>query len=639
MKCIRTTKLNKKVDIIRHKDDFEPITVIDFFKETVEKFPNTNALVNFSENKHFISYQIYQTYVEKIAKIFIKLGLERHGVVAILAWNSSEWVISALGAIHSGGIVTGIYTTNSSEACQYILESSKAQILIVEDSKQLQKINEIKTDLPFLKYIIQIKNSNYLNPENLILDWNELLQIDTSDVEEEYEKRLKEITPNECCALIYTSGTSGFPKAAMLSHDNLIWNAKKGVETMKVAEIGNENLMSYLPLSHLAAFMSDIFIAIQCAATVHFIDLKTLKTSLVEALKEIQPTVFIGVPRVYEKIEEKINEKLQEQNFLKKKLFFWCQNFMLNSYFNPENSTSSIKYKLAQFIITQVKEALGFQHCKIFITGSAPMSETTKKFFISLNMAIYEAYGMTESSTVHTLTSHEIQIYSLNTVGRSLQFAETKIIKNKSDEEGEICIKGRHVFMGYLNNIEKTFETIDTDGWLHTGDIGNIENDLLYVTGRLKEILITSGGENIPAVRIENLVKNECNAISNAVLIGDKRKFLSILLTLKTEIDKEEIPSDELSSETCKWLKLNDLNFTKMSQVYKARNDQKLIDAFQNVIDRVNEKAIANPQKIQKFAILPQDFSIASDELTPTMKVKRFFVVEKYKDVIEKFYE
>jgi long-chain-fatty-acid--CoA ligase ACSBG len=266
------------------------------------------------------------------------------------------------------------------------------------------------------------------------------------------------------------------------------------------------------------------------------------------------------------------------------------------------------------------------------------MSIETKKFFISLSMPIYEAYGMTESSTVHCLTSHQTQIQSLESVGICLHGTETKVINIDENGDGEICIRGRHVFMGYLNDVQQTLETIDDEGWLHTGDIGRIDgNGLIYLTGRKKEMIITSGGENIPKTRIENLVKQVCPAISNAFLVGDKRKFLTILLTLKTEIDDNFKPQDELASETMKWLNLNSLNFTKLSDMLSSK-DEKISKAFQHVIDRVNSQALSNPQRIQKFTILPNDFTVATGELTPTLKVKRHFVLEKYRNIIDEFY-
>lgn len=493
-------------------------------------------------------------------------------------------------------------------------------------------------DLPHLKHIIQLSELNINVIECGILNWHELMRLDTSDVENEYESRLNNVRPNKCCAVMYTSGTTGFPKGVMMSHDSLLWNVKKSLRTLNLTN-SNEIFMSYLPMAHLTAFYVDIFIAITTASTVYFTDVTTLKNSLIPTLQEIRPTVFIGVPRIYEKIEEKLSDKMRKLNFIKQKILSWSRSVITENYFTP-NSTS-LKCHVANYIvIRRIKEALGLQQCRLMFVGSAPLRRDTKIFFISLNMPITEAYGMTETSSVHSVTSREIQVQSLDTVGRCLDGAETKIINQLDDTgNGEICIRGRHVFMGYLNNMESTMAAVDDDGWLHTGDIGRIdENGLIYVTGRLKEMIITSGGENIPKARIENLVKDECAAVSNAFLVGDKRKFVTVLLTLKCRTDENGQFSDDLADETVKWLKEWNCNYSKLSHV-SGSIDEELERAFQNVIDRVNEQALSNPQKIQKFAILPNEFSTATGELTTTLKLKRHFVLEKYEEVIENFYK
>lgn len=291
---------------------------------------------------------------------------------------------------------------------------------------------------------------------------------------------------------------------------------------------------------------------------------------------------------------------------------------------------------MAKHVLSKVKQALGFQRCRTFFTGAAPLNEETKKYFLSLDMFIYEGYGMSES-TIHTLTTMETP--SFNTVGKSLPGTLTKIINVNEDGHGEICMKGRHVFMGYINEPEKTAETIDDERWLHSGDLGYIDDDgYIYITGRIKELIITAGGENIPYIKIENEVKNECNAISNAVLVGDQKKFLTMLLTLKTEMNEDGSPRDELAPETVSWLDSIGLNHKKLSDVLSNQVDEKVMKAIEELINRANSKAISNAQKVQKFAILPHDFTISTGELTPTMKLKRNVVLGKYKEIINKLY-
>jgi long-chain-fatty-acid--CoA ligase ACSBG len=266
------------------------------------------------------------------------------------------------------------------------------------------------------------------------------------------------------------------------------------------------------------------------------------------------------------------------------------------------------------------------------------MSVDTKKYFMSLDMPIVEAFGMSESTGGHSMGA--VHDPTFESIGRNAPGTQTKIINVDEKGHGEICLRGRHIFMGYINELDKTLEAIDDDGWLHTGDIGYIDNDgYIFITGRLKEILITAGGENIPPVHIENLVKGECPAISNALLIGDKKKFLSILITLKTEMDEEGGPKNELAPETLKWLESMDLKYTTLKEVLAAGPDPKVMKAIQEAIDRANKHSISNAQKVQKFALLPNDFSIPTGELGPTMKTKRSFITDKYSEIIDKFYQ
>ena len=264
------------------------------------------------------------------------------------------------------------------------------------------------------------------------------------------------------------------------------------------------------------------------------------------------------------------------------------------------------------------------------------MDMDLKNYFLSLDLTVRNLYGMTEL-TVHSVATEHDQ---MDSIGKALDGTQAKILLPDSDGQGELCVKGRHVFMGYLNENEKTLETVDENGWLHTGDFGTMDkNGITHITGRMKEIIITSGGENVAPVPIETFVKAECSAISNAFLVGDNRHFLNILVTLKTECDADGLPTEDLAIETVKWMEKLNLNYTKLHEVLAAGPDQKVLKKIQDAIESVNAKSISNAQKIQKFAILPRDFSFATGELGATLKLKRRVVEEKYRSVIEKFYE
>lgn len=507
----------------------------------------------------------------------------------------------------------------------------------------MEKIHEIKDTLPHLKAVIQTSSpyAQYVKKADGYWRWSELEELNTDDVEEEYKIRSSQIVANECCCLIYTSGTVGMPKGVMLSHDNLTWDAYSASVQLEDLQIGKDVIVSYLPLSHVAGQMVDIFIPLTIAATVYFADRDALKGTLVKTLVEAQPTLFLGVPRVYEKIQEKMINVGSQSGALKRVIGSWAKGVTFQHHMNrmAGRPSSSLQYKIAnKLVMSKVKQALGLLRCKYLITGAAPMNVDTKKYFLSLDMPILDVYGMSESTGGHSLTT--LAAPTFETSGKSMPGIKTKIVNPDENGHGEICMKGRHVFMGYLGDIDKTNEAIDDDGWLHSGDVGYIDRDgYIFITGRIKELIITAGGENIPPVAIENLVKGECSAISNALLVGDKRKFLTILITLKTETDGEGAPCDDLAPETAKWVEGLGLKYKTIGEIMAAGPDPKIMQAMQEAITRANKSSASNAQKVQKFSLLPRDFSIPTGELGPTMKLKRSVVAEKYGDVIEKLYK
>lgn len=441
--------------------------------------------------------------------------------------------------------------------------------------------------------------------------------MDTSDVEEEYAQRLADIAINECCCLVYTSGTVGNPKGVMLNHDNLTWDAYTIGCRLENLQMGNEILISYLPLSHVAAQIVDIFLTLSFACTIYFADKDALKGSLVKTLSDVNPTRFLGVPRVYEKIQEKMMAVAAQSGPVKRFISSWAKGVTLQHYLDrmEGKQNNSLQYKIVKnLFLAKVKSTLGLSRCVSMVSAAAPISPDVKKCkllnyflidcllifkyildFMSLDMPLNEAFGMSETSGGHSLTTSDT--YNFETIGKGLSGTQTKIMNPNESGHGEICLKGRHIFMGYIgkffiislllsiNNLikilddpEKTKEAKDDDGWLHTGDIGYVDDkELIYITGRIKELIITAGGENIPPVHIEHMVLNELSVLSNAFLVGDKRKFLTMLVSLKTEMEIETgAPKDELHPETLKWLQDMDLTYTKLSEVLAAGPDKKV---------------------------------------------------------------
>ncbi|XP_030033361.2 long-chain-fatty-acid--CoA ligase ACSBG2 isoform X2 [Manduca sexta] len=620
-----------------------PISVPGLLNRTVTRYPDATALATKKADGkwHKITYKQYQERVRIVAKGFLKLGLERFHSVGILGFNSEQWFVADLAAIHAGGYAAGIYTTNSADACYHCLESSRANICVVQDKKQLDKILSVRNKLANLKAIVQWEGPVDISVPG-VYSWEQVVEMGKKEPDTELNNILKGLAVNECCTLVYTSGTVGPPKAVMLSHDNLTWDAFSIGERCRDLQPTRDRLVSFLPLSHVAAQVVDIYTTLSNAVPVFFAQPDALKGSLVETLKEVRPTRFLGVPRVWEKMYEKIMAVGAQSGPLKRQIALWAKEKGMKYHLARINGLegSSLGYKMAKSLVfDKVHDSLGLDQCKTFVTAAAPLSPDVKKFFLSLDIPIVDAFGMSEAAGAHTLSIYPK--FSLDSAGELLEGTETKFGNSVSPNgPGEIMMRGRHVFMGYLNDIEKTRATIDEEGWLHSGDIGRTDsNNLLYITGRIKELIITAGGENVAPVIIEQAVQAELLHVGFAVLIGDRRKFLSILLTLKCKVNSETgEPMDELETDTKRWVASLGSNATTISQITRTK-DEAVYKAIEAGIARANKQAISNAQKIQKFAVLPVDFSVSTGELGPTLKIKRNVVYEKYKDIIEDFYK
>lgn len=592
---------------------------------------------------HKWTYETYLKEIRTVAKAFIKLGLRPAHGVGIIGFNSPEWFLADLGCVFAGGLATGIYPTNSPSACKYVLHNCLANIVVVEDDKQLAKVLAVRDALPNLKVVVQ-----YLGTPTKegVMSWKDLMELGAAEGEEELEARLDKAAPNLCCHLVYTSGTTGPPKGVMLSHDNLTFTARTLVEHYGLQHT-QERFVSYLPLSHVAANIMDIFMTVTCAGTLYFANRDALKGTLTTTLKEAKPTVFFGVPRVWEKIREKMVEVGKSNTGVKKAVGIWAKKTGLdhNRAMIGGRETNSLSFKVAnKLVYKKVKEALGFGQTHSFFSAAAPISADVIDYFLSLDIKILEIYGMSEISGPQT--GNDYQHYRVGTIGKDLPGFHTKLDSHSVENSevcpsggGELCMRGRNVFMGYLRDPEKTREAFDSDGWHHSGDVGTVDTEMYYtVTGRIKEIIITAGGENIPPIIIEDMVKAELPCLSNVMLIGDRRKFLSCLVTIKVGMDQETLePLNNLSPDALEWCKGVGSKVETMQDVLKGP-DIKVMEGIQAGIDRVNKQATSSAQKIQKWTILPTEFSIPGGEIGPTMKLKRHFVLKKYSDNVDKLY-
>ncbi|KAK7121315.1 hypothetical protein R3I93_022413 [Phoxinus phoxinus] len=619
----------------------QPITVHQMFTNSVQKYGKLTALATKRENEwEKVTFSEYYHHSRMAAKSFLKLGLERFHSVAILGFNSAEWFIAAIGTVFAGGIMAGIYTTNSPDACLYVATDSRANVIVVENQKQLDKILQIKNKLPHLKAIVQYSGSLKEKMPNLY-SWEEFMGLGLEISDQELDEVISNQKANQCCVLIYTSGTTGSPKGVMLSHDNITWTAHHASRAgdMQSAEIRQESLVSYLPLSHIAAQIYDLWTGIQWGEQVSFAQPDALKGSLVDTLREVNPTAHMGVPRVWEKIMEKIKEGISQCGYMKRKLVTWAMSVSLEANQRlTKDEEKSFLFTLADSLVLQkLRAELGFSNCLKFFSGAAPIGSETLQFFLGLNIRLYEAYGMSESSGPHFMSGPKV--FRFLSCGKVVPGCRYKLVNIDADGIGEVCFWGRNVFMGFLNLEHKTKEALDEDGWLHSGDLGKVDEDgFLYITGRIKELIITAGGENVPPLPIEDAVKQELPIISNAMLIGDKRKFLSILLTLKCTINLETAePTDILSLEAVEYCQRLGSRATKVSDIIGGK-DKLVYQSIEEGIAKVNSKATSNAQRIQKWTILGQDFSIVGGELGPTMKLRRQVVLQMYQSEIQSFY-
>jgi len=584
---------------------------MEVMKDTAEKFGGGIALKTKIGSKwEETTWKDYYSKIRTSARAYIALGLEKGNAINILGNNCPQWFISNMAGIFASGVPGGIYSTNSTEQCQYIAEHSEAAIAVVENAEQLAKFTQIKKNLPKLKAIVMMNGSD---DDEQVYSWEELPKIAEKVSEEELEKRITTQKPDDCCTLIYTSGTTGNPKGVMITHDNITWTVEQIVDSVKVDH--TDQIISYLPLSHIAEQVISLHVPTLVGATSWFAESMDL---LGQNLAEVRPTVFVGVPRVWEKIQAKMVTAGTQNPWLKKKIAAWARKKGLAAgYAQQDNLPKPSMIDLAdKLVFSKVREKLGFDRCRLFISTAAPISLDTLEFFLSLGIPITEVYGMSECTGPGTLSLPETFKYRTGWAGPVLNNAKISIA-----EDGEVLMRGRHVFQGYFKNEEATAGSIDKDGWLHSGDIGTIDNKgFLKITDRKKELLITTGGENIPPQVLEGKLKS-IPIINQVVVIGDQRKYLTALFTLDPDRIEQEAVAAKSSAKT-------------MEEIYICEKFKKYL---QKQVDRINSD-LAQVQAIKKFIILPVELSIEGDELTPTMKLKRRIINKKYEKQIESMY-
>lgn len=574
----------------------------------------------------------YLAEATKVAKALMALGVEERSAVAIVGFNSPEWVFSWIGAVMCGCLGTGIYATNGPDGVAYVVEHSKAKIVIAENEAQLSKFRGVDARRlsSVLAFVAYMPDQGVPAPINSAqsFNWAGFVASGSSTTDAAVDARSGAVAPGQCCSLIYTSGTTGNPKAVMISHDSCTWTAK----TAFVDVLGcdrDEMVLSYLPLSHIAGQLMDIVAPLITGCTLAFAQPDALKGSLKDTLAEVRPTVFFGVPRVWEKFQDAMKKKAAPPGSLMDHVAGFAKRAGAAKYEAAERGdgdpNSCVTTLVANKVFGKIKGVLGMDRCRIFCTGAAPITTDLLNYFGSLDINILELFGMSEVTGPSNMSTSEN--FRVGSCGLEVPGTETRTVP----ATGEVIFRGRHVMMGYMYNEAATADTIDAEGWLHSGDVGKVDDDgYLKITGRIKELLITAGGENVAPVLIEDEIKKQLPCLSNAMAVGDRMKYLVVLLALKTDMNDDGTPKDALDKAAALH------GCATVAEAAASAEYKKMID---DGIKVANKNAISRAQVVQKFAVLPADFTQETGELTPTMKLKRKIVLEKYAAVVADLYK
>lgn len=601
-----------------------PKNIPNLFIEQASKYNEKTAVeYRLRRNQPYksISWAHLSTIVQEVAYGLIELGVKKGDNVAILSGTRYEWSVFDLALLSIGAVVVPIYPSLPEHSVNYILNDSMSKIIILEDKGQLQKIRSQWDNLPQVRYAIVIEDLGDLPQyDPRIISFKNLKdkgKLNFAGDPDLFERHLADICEHDLASIIYTSGTTGPPKGVMLTHKNILSVISVLPEVLPMKP--SDKFLSFLPLSHVFERVGGLHYAVSTAVTICYC---SSIDQIGPALKDSGATIMLVVPRILEKIITKINHELEALPPFKKNLFVRavsCGKKLLELKENKRNLTfdffiNSVKYFFAdKFVFSSIRKKLA-PELKCFVSGGAPLAKEIAEFFCVIGIPVLEGYGLTETSapaTVNTLKQMKI-----GTVGKPLSNVQIKIA-----DDGEILIKGPNVFCGYYKD-EKATKDSFADNWFLTGDIGSIDNDgFLKITGRKKDIIVNSAGKNIAPQNIENAIRNS-PYISNVVVIGDKKKYLSALVTLE--------PSSILN-----YVKEHNLFLDNgMESLAKEPSIIKLIDKE----IKIRTAEFADYEQIRKFTVFPQDFSIESGEITPTLKVKRKFVEEKYKDAINAMY-
>jgi long-subunit acyl-CoA synthetase (AMP-forming) len=555
-----------------------------------------------------LSWQQYRDLVRRAARGFLRLGLSPGQGVVILGRNRPEWFVADLAAIAAGGRPAGIYVTSTAEQCATIADHAEAAVAVLENPEALARLRASGRPLPHLRAVVLMDGE----PAGAgVHRWSELLALGDAVPEADLDARLAAQRPEDCATLIYTSGTTGVPKGVMLSHHNLTWMGGQVVE--KVGLRPDDDLLSYLPLSHVAEQINSLVSPLFSGSCVNLVE--NLE-ELPARLREVRPHVFFGVPRVWEKMQAAIETAAAGAPAWRRRIAAWARRIGLSAgYADQRGAPRPWSYGLAKrLVFDRVRERTGLDRARLCAVSSAPIARETLDFFLSLGLPVLEVYGMSECTAPATLSLPGC--WRLGKAGVAIPGTELRLAA-----DGEILIRGPHVFLGYLKDEAGTREALDAEGWLHSGDVGTLDADgFLQITDRKKEILITSGGKNIAPQALEARLK-QLPAVAHAVAVADRRKYVAALVTL----DPTRVPVEASRAGS----PARDPAGAAACPIFRRH--------LEAALTRVNE-SLASYETVKRLDVLPTEFTVEGGELTPSLKLRRRVVYEKYAARIDGLY-
>ena len=588
-------------------------TIIDSFNRNADTYGSEPAIHWKDGDWDSLTWAEYRDVVHTAAAGLETLGVGTGEFVAVMAGNRPEHVIADYATVHAGATPVTIYSTLAANQIQYIVDNCKATVAILEDLDFMKRWEEIRSELPNLRYIVLISGAENYDTVDWVLSWDELLARGTHRLEEDPDlvhRSAAAITPDTLATLIYTSGTTGTPKGVMISQRNVVWT----LESLRRAadlEMG-QRMVSYLPLAHIAERLSTHYLGTYLAGQVWYCP---SLAGVLEYIQYARPTLFVGVPRVYEKFHSRLQARFAEAEGLKGTILNKAIDLNTKRVDAEQQGKKgpALAGLLDGIALSKVREGLGMDQVKIAVTAAAPINPDLVRFFHIIGVPLHEVYGMSENTGPATVTYPKIKFGS---VGQPLPGVELK-----TGEDGELMMRGGIVTKGYFKLDDATRETYDSEGWLHSGDLARIDDDGdVWIVGRKKEIIITAAGKNIAPAKLETLLGNH-PLISKTCMIGDQRKFLSMIIAL----DHEEAPE---------WAKANGLEYTDLESFSRLPEVQ---EEVARAMAEANE-TVARVEQIKKWVIVPDVWTPDSGEITPSLKLKRRVVLDKYAEQIESMY-